>query len=389
MVRSIAHLNIPGFYATLEELRHPEWKKRPLVLAENSPRAVVQSVNSIARGEGVEEGMPLAQARRICRRLVSAPPDVPFYQRQHQSILENLGYFSPLVEGTRWGHYFVDLSGTQRLWGPAPDVACRLEQRLAAGNGLHARLGLGGNKLISQVAAHCIPPGDLSCIFPGGERSFFAPLPVAFLPGVGPRTAARLADFNIQQIGQLAALPTGSLCEVFGRTGSRLVRLARGDDSTPVVPFQRAPRLAVTHTLERDEIDRERLEAILFRQVEEAGWLLRRHNRYPGKFHLEVGYADGASSRGQGFLPPIVAHLDYRLFRVIVPTFKQLTRRRVAVRRILLELSEFSMPLRQMSLFPWEEAPLQDAQKLQKALDDIRLRFGRQVINWGKTQISA
>lgn len=389
MVRSIVHLHIPGFYAMLEELRHPEWQKRPLVLAANSPRAVIQSVNSIARSEGVEEGMPLAQARYICRRLLSAPPDLPFYKLQHQSILENLGYFSPLVEGTLPGRYFVDLSGTQRLWGPGPDVACRLERRLAARNGLHARLGLGANKLISQVAAHCIPPGDLSCIFPGGESAFFAPLPVTFLPGVGLKTAARLADFNIQQIGQLAALPSGSLLAVFGRTASRLVRLAQGDDSTPVIPFQRAPCLCVTHTLERDEIDRERLEAMLFQQVEEAGWLLRTHNRYPGKFHLEVGYADGGTSRGQGVLSPIVAHLDYRLFRVILPAFKQLIQRRVAVRRMTLELSDFSMPLRQMSLFPWEEAPLQDAQKLQKALDDLRRRFGRQVINWGKTQLLA
>lgn len=387
MVRSIAHLDIPSFYATLEEVRRPEWKKQPLALAANNSRAVIQSVNSIARGEGVAEGMPLAQARRICRRLVNTPPDLSFYKRQHRLILENLAYFSPLVEGTLCGHYFVDLSGTQRLWGPVPDTACRLEQRLAVATGLHARLGLGANKLISQVAAHCTPPGDLICVFPGGERSFFATLPVALLPGVGPKTAARLADFNIEQIGQLAALPVGSLYTVFGRAAARLVRLARGDDSTPVVPFQRTHRLGVTHTLERDEIDRERLAAALFRQVEETGWLLRQHNRYPGTFHLEVGYADGATNRGQGFLPPIVTHLDYRLFRVILPTFKQLIQRRVAVRRITLELTEFSMPFRQMSLFPWEEAPLQDAQKLQKALDDIRRRFGRQVISWGKTQM--
>lgn len=387
MLRHIAHLNIPNFYTALEELRHPEWKRRPLVLTENGPRAVVQGVNDIARKEGIQEGMSLNQALRLCRRLVTSSPDLRFYKTQHQHILENLGYFSPLVEGTLLGRYFVDLTGTRRLWGPGPDVACRLEQRLAVQNGLHARIGLAANKLISQVAANCIPPGDLSCIFPGGETSFFAPLPVTFLPGVGPKTASRLADFNIQQIGQLAALPPTALAQVFGKTGSRLLQIARGSDSTPVVPFQKVPRLHVIHKLDRDEIDRERLEAVLFQQVEEAGWLLRRHNRYPGRFVLEIRYADGKTAKSQSLLPPVTTHVDYRLFQIILPTFKQLIQRRIAVRRMVLEFYEFSMPAVQMSLFPWEEAPLQGSEKLQKALDDIRQRFGRQSIAWGKTHV--
>lgn len=385
MLRHIAHLSIPDFYAALEELRHPEWKRRPLVLTENGPRAVIQGVNGIARKEGIQEGMSLNQARRLCRRLVTSSPDLRFYKTQHQHILENLSYFSPLVEGTLLGHYFVDLTGTQRLWGPGPDVACRLEQRLAVQNGLHARIGLAANKLISQVAANCIPPRDLSCIFPGGETSFFAPLLVTFLPGVGPKTASRLADFNIQRIGQLAALSPTALTEVFGKTGSRLLQIARGSDSTPVVPFQKVPRLHVTHNLDRDEIDRERLEAVLFQQVEEAGWFLRRHNRYPGRFALEIRYADGKTARSQRLLPPVTTHVDYRLFQIILPTFKQLIQRRVAVRRMVLEFYEFSMPVAQMPLFPWEEAPLQGSKKLQRALDDIRRRFGRQSIAWGKT----
>ncbi len=385
MERCIAHLDVPDFYVTLEELRRPEWIKRPLALAENGPRAVVQGVNGMARREGIREGMPLSRARRFCRRLVTVAPDLSFYRTRHQHILESLGYFSPLVEGALPGRYFVDLTGTRRLWGPAPDVACRLEHRLAAQNGLHARIGLAANKLISQVAANCIPPGDLSCIFPGGETFFFAPLPVTFLPGVGFKTASRLADFNIRRIGQLAHLPAKSLYQVFGEAGSRLLRLARGIDSTPILPFRETPRLKVIHNLERDEIDRERLEAILFQQVEEAGWLLRRQNRCPGKFSLEIRHADGRIVKSQAFLPRVAAHVDYRLFSFILPVFKRLIQRRVAIRRMVLEFYEFSVPLRQMSLFPWEEAATRRTEKLQQAMDHIRRRFGRRAIEWGKT----
>ncbi len=385
MTRDIAHMDIPDFYATLEELRRPELKKRPLAIAEPSVRAVVQGVNGIARKEGIREGMPLAYARRMCRRMLAVPPDFRFYKERHDHILHGFDLFSPLVEGTRPGHYFVDLTGTRRLWGPGTDVACRMERQLAAQRGLHARIGLASNKLISQVASTCIAPGDLNCIFPGGETSFLAPLPVTSLPGVGDLTASRLADFNIQWIGQLAAMPAYVLSGVFGKTSFRLLNLARGIDPAPVLSVQRVPQLSVIRDLERDEIDRDRLEAILFRQVEEAGWNLRCHNRYPGRFALEIRYADGITARSRHRLSPAVVQVDQRLFRSVLPVFRQLFSRRIALRRMVLELSDFSMPLRQMALFPWEDVSFREERDLQKALDGIRRRFGTEAISWGIT----
>jgi DNA polymerase IV len=388
MERSIAHIGIPDFGATLEERRRPEWKKRPLVLAEQGLRAVIRGVNGIARTEGICEGMPLGQAKRLCRRLLVIPPDGRYYQRRHQQLVETLGQFSPLVEDVLPGHYFVDLTGTRRLWGPSPDAAYRLNRQLAVKEGLEARVGLASNKLISRIAAHCIMPGSLSCVFPGGETAFLAPLPVIALPGVGSKTTSRLFDFNIETIGQLAAIPAATLCSVFGRMGSRLLQIAHGVDTTPVVPFQKVPRLCLAFTLERDEIDRQRLEAVLFQQVEKAGWMLRSHNRYPGQFALEIRYADGVTVRHQHPLSPLSIQVDQRFFRVARSIFNHLAQRRIAIRRIVLELSDFAMPFQQLSLFPWEDALLQGDRKIQRALDAVRHRFGRQAIVWGKTVAS-
>ncbi len=388
MVRDIAHLDIPNFYATLEELRRPELRKRPLTLSEWGARAVVQGVNAVARAEGLREGMPLSQARRLCRRLTALPPDLRFYREQHRKVITELGLFSPLVEGTFPGRYFVDLSGTRRLWGPGTDAACRVERHLADRRALVARVGLGANKLVSQVAASCMPPGDLGFVFPGGEQSFLAPLPVTALPGVGLKTSSKLSDFNIQQVGQLAALPVEAMAGVFGKTGSRLLRLARGVDPSPVVPFQNVPRLTFTRQLDRDEIDRERLEAELFFQAEEVGWVLRTHNRTPSRFNLEVRYADGVTVQTQQPLSPITTHVDTRLFLAFLQTYRKLAQRRVAIRRMVVELTDFSMPLRQMSLFPWEEDSSRDDLRLQDALDRIRRQFGRQSISWGRVMVA-
>lgn len=383
-MRDITHLDIPDFHATLETLRRPELKRRPLALAEPGPRAVVQGVNGVARSEGIHEGMALGLARRLCRRLAHLPPDTRFYRDQHERILEELERFSPTVEGTFPGHYFVDLTGTRRLWGPGTDAACRVERALADRRSLVARTGLGPNKLVSRVAAHCVMPGDLSVVFPGAEASFLAPLPVTFLPGVGLKTSAHLSDFNIQRIGELAALPAEALHGVFGKTGSRLLRLARGVDATPVVPFHKEARLSFMRQLERDEIDRERLHAVLLQQAEETGWTLRSLNRCPGAFTLEVRYADGVTVQARHSLPPMAVQVDQRLFRVLQAAFSRLVRRRLAVRRIVLELSDFSMPLRQMSLFSWEEHSWGAERRIQAALDRIRRRFGREALSWGR-----
>jgi DNA polymerase-4 len=259
-----------------------------------------------------------------------------------------------------------------------------MERWLMSEIGLHARVGLAASKLVSQVASTCSYPGDLSCIFPGWETAFLAPLPVTFLPGVGPKTALHLADLNIRQIGQLAALPAGALASVFGKPGLRLLRVAQGIDPTPVVPFRQVPRINIVRQLDRDEIDRDRLESILFQQVEEAGWELRCHNRYPGKLALEIFYADGGTARMERALYPIIAQIDKMLFQAVRPVFRQVFQRRVAVRRMVLELSDFSMPYRQLALFPWEEARFAGGQRLQQALDAIRRRFGREAISWGR-----
>ena len=384
MFRNIVHLGIVDFYAAVEELRRPELKKRPFVLAEPGERSLIQGVNRIARKEGIGEGMPLRQARRRCRRVEVIPSDQHHYREKHREIIREFGRFSPLVEGSHPGGYFIDITGTRRLWGPEPDIACRIERYMSGKMGLHARIGLAANKLVSQVAAHCIDPGDLSCIFPGNEESFLAPLPVALLPGVGRITASRLAGFNVGIIGQLASFSRDMLAGVFGKTAARLLKIAKGIDPAPVLPSQQAARLSLTKILDRDEIDLERLEAVLFEQVEEAGWNLRGHNRCPAHVRLEIRYADGIAVENRRRLYPESVQTDRFLFRSILPLFYQLFHRRVAVRRLALEFSDLAMPFRQLALFPWEKQPSPGDREIQKVLDAVRMKFGKGIISWGK-----
>jgi DNA polymerase-4 len=383
MPRNIVYLGIPDFFTAAEELRRPELKRRPLVLAQSGERAVIQGVNGNARKEGIREGMQLCRARRLCRRVHVMPPDFYHYREKHRGIVRESGLFSPLAEGSHPGSYFIDITGTRRLLGPEPDLACRMEKDLYGKMGLRARIGLASNKLVSQVAANCIDPGDLGFIFHGKEESFLAPLPVNFLPGVGEVTASKLSDFNVLKIGKLASLPLDMLSAVFGRSAERLLKIAKGLDSSPVLPAQQVPRISVTKILDRDEIDNRRLESVLFQLVEEAGWELRRHNRCPGTFRLEIRYADGVPADTRKRISPGSAQADRLLFRSALPVFYQLFRRRIAVRRMVLEFSDLRMPFSQLSIFTWEQKTSSKDCNLQRGLDSIRMKFGKGIIAWG------
>ncbi len=389
MLRNIVHLGVPDFYTAIEELRQPELKRRPLVLAEAGERSVIQGVNSNARKEGIREGMPLSRARRLCRRIHVMPSDFYHYRGKHLDIVREFGFFSPLVEGSYPGSYFIDVTGTRRLWGPGPDLACRMEKDLYIKMGLRARVGLASNKLVSRVASNCIDPGDLSFIFPGNEESFLYPLPVDLIPGVGEVTTSRLAGFNILKIGQLASFPLDMLAAVFGRSAERLLKIAKGMDPAPVLPTHQVPRISITKILDRDEIDPGRLESVLFQQVEEAGWNLRRHNRCPGNFRLEIRYADGMSVDARRRISPESVQADRFLFRSALPVFYQLFRRRVAVRRLVLEFSDLVMPFSQLSLFTWEKKKSSRELNLQKVLDSIRMKFGKGIIAWALKPVNS
>ncbi len=326
-------------------------KRRPFVLAQTAERSVIQGVNSNARKEGIREGMALCRARRLCRRIHVIPSDVCHYREKHLEIVREFGFFSPLVEGSCPGSYFIDVTGTHRLWGPGPDLACRMEKDLSIKMGLRARIGLASNKLVSQVAANCIGPGDLSFIFPGNEESFLSPLPVDFLPGAGEVTTSRLAGFNIVIIGQLASFPLDMLAAVFGRNADVSLKSQREWILPPYCPLGRSRGYPLQRSWTvmksiRDGSNRlcsSRLKrvdgtcAVKIAVREASGW----------RFGMRTG---SRLMPGSGFFPASVQS-DRLLFRSVLPVFYKLFRRRVAVRRLVLEFSDLVMPFVSASAF--------------------------------------
>jgi DNA polymerase-4 len=391
MNREILHIDIRNFCIALERQRRPDLREWPVVVAPGQGRTVVQAASPEAREEGIHPGMLVARARQYCRRLTVLPPDFPLYRQAQEKIVTALGGFSPLVEPTSWGHFFVDATGTRRLWGGLLDRADRMRRLVATEFQLETAVGVASNKLVSRIASRVVKVRDLCDVFPGLEASFLAPLAVNVLPGVGEVTTTRLVnELNLRTAGELSHVSPVLLSQIFGAAGQRLRSMALGEDPSPVVTPKSAPMLREEVQLPEDENHRHRLLGYLYELVEALGRRLRCQNRCPGELTLTATYADGVQARARERLPVAGCefHLDSFLYQVALHLFARAVQRRIRLRRLSLNVAHLQTPFGQLALFPWDDPGRHRETRLLKAVDEIRQRFGNHAIFYGKVPSS-
>ncbi|TMG00309.1 MAG: DNA polymerase IV, partial [Chloroflexi bacterium] len=239
MQRVVMHVDLDAFYASVEQLRRPELRGKPVIVGGagvDGERGVVAAASYEARPFGVRSAMPLSRARRLCPNAVFIPCDFPAYREASKSVFAILDRYSPLIEPIALDEAYLDLTGEDALMGPADTVAVRLRDEVKTRCGLDLSIGVASCKLVAKVASELRKPRGLVVVPPGTEASFLAPLPLGKLPGCGPATAVRLERVGVRTIGDLAALPDPLLGELFGQYGRLLGSHARGIDPSPVLP---------------------------------------------------------------------------------------------------------------------------------------------------------
>jgi DNA polymerase IV len=349
-----------------------------------SERASILSVSPEARKEGIFKGMPLRKAIKLCPGLTVVSPNQNLAGKAFKALTKTAAHYTPIWEPLPSGHIYLDVTGTDRLWGRAKDTANRLRHEIKEHLNLSGVAGVAGNKMVSSIASKIGSSEGVLDVDPGKEFSFIAPLQTSFLPGIGhARRKILLEELNITIVREIAILDMDTLRLIFGRQASVIHQQALGIDPTPVYPPRMEPTIAKEIILSRDENNDEKLMGILYRLVEKCSHQILDKALFPHKAGLAFRYTDCKEIICRINLPR-VSFWNFDLYRPLEKVFLKTYQRRVRIKFMRVWFQDFSPPPSQLSLFPIPYSiPKKKALTFQ-TLNHIRERYGYEAIKYGR-----
>ena len=253
--RTILHVDMDAFYASIEQRDNPQLRGQPVVVGGNK-RGVVAAASYEVRKFGVRSAMPMTEAERRCPTLVRVAPRMAHYRAVSEEIFGIFREFTPTVEGLSLDEAFLDVTASRVLHGDGPTVASQIKERIQKQTGLTASVGVAENKLVAKIASDLDKPDGLVIVTPNGCRAILDPLPVEVIPGIGPQTLRRLHALNITTVADLRRAPDRVLAPIFGRFARRARERAAGIDSRPVTPSRIEKSISSEETYDIDLADR-------------------------------------------------------------------------------------------------------------------------------------
>jgi DNA polymerase-4 len=249
----ILHVDLDAFYASVEVLKDPSLKGKPVVVGHDGPRGVVASASYEARTYGIHSAMPSVRARRLCPDAIFLPSDFDAYRAHSNRFREVLLSYTPLVEPLSLDEAFLDVSGATTLFGDPAGIAAKIRADVEREVGVICSVGVAPTKFVAKVASDLCKPDGLLVVAHDGVREFLDPLPVERLWGVGEKTGELLGRLGIRTVGELGATPEAILARVLGdQSGRHLRNLAHGLDDRVVVPYETPRSVSHEETFQHD-----------------------------------------------------------------------------------------------------------------------------------------
>ncbi|MBU0675312.1 MAG: DNA polymerase IV [Proteobacteria bacterium] len=291
-VRTIIHLDMDAFYASVEELDNPEYRGKPLVVGGLSDRSVVSAASYAARKFGIHSAMPMTQAKKLCPHGFFLPIRMRRYQELSSHIMDIFHRITPIIEPISLDEAFLDVTGSIGLFGPGPEIARKLKEMIKAETGLTGSAGVASSKLVAKIASDLEKPDGLTIVPVGHEAAFLDPLPIGKLWGVGRTTMATLNLMGIRTIGDLGRMPENILTAKFGKHGRHMSQSARGIDPRWVETTREAKSIGNEETFATDLTNQEHLKRELLALAIRVGKRLRSHGLAGKTVTIKVKYHD-------------------------------------------------------------------------------------------------
>lgn len=351
--RAILHFDADAFFAAVEQAADRHLRGRPVVVG-GLHRGIVTSASYEARRFGIRTPMPIGRARRMCPRLVVVPPRFDLYEQFSTHIFGMAEEMTPTVERQSVDEGYLDLTAARACLRREPDaLAEKFRRDVRDWLKVTVSQGLARNKLLSQIASKLHKPDAMTVVPPRDDRelAFLHPLPVRWLPSIGPTTAQRMASAGLTRVGQVARMPLDWLAELLGSLAKQTREFARNRDDRPVVT-SRPDALSYGHqeTFDEDTTDRARIEATLRSLADHAFARLRADGKQARTVTVKIRYTDMDEHQGQRSLaePTDVSTMVYPLLSSLLD---RLWDRRVRLRMVQVKLSNVYAGFGQMDLF--------------------------------------
>lgn len=376
--RLVLHVDVDAFFASVEQLLIPRLRRRPVAVG----NGCIASCSYEARQFGLRAGMSLRRARQVCPDLVILDGQYSIYRCFAEQIWDICRRYTGALE-TFLDEAYGDVTGSEGLHGPPPVLGQSLRSTVEREVGLSVSVGLAANRMLAKLASKSVKPGGVRWIAPDQARAFLADLSVRSLPAVGPKTADRLGDLNIETVTQLRQLSCQDLCAMFGQRGEVLYRRCRGQDVHPagrsrVSDPRRQPKtISRETTFHQPQCDAQQVRAMLFYLLERAMRTVRQAALEARTVEVVIGYDDWKRYAGRATLPQ-ATQLDREMFEAAGRLLRRLHTRRVALRHVGVVLSGFRPVDRTPALFA-QPAEL-CAHELHEVVDAIRDRWGHAAV---------
>ncbi len=388
--RAILLVDLDAFFASVEQLDHPAWRGKPVIVGGDARRrGVVSTASYEARAFGVHSAMPSSMAERLCPDAVWTEGHFDRYREISDKVMAILHDETPHVQQVSIDEAFLDVSPTKLNREHPVAVARRIQARVED-LGVTCSIGVGTTKSVAKLASDMDKPRGLTVVLPGSEGNFMAPLPVRALSGIGAAAEKRLRERGIETLGDLAAADDELVVGMLGKVGRVMLDRARGLEDAPVESDDEVKSVSNETSFARDLTDRADIEAAIDTMAAKVGRRLRRKGLAGRTLALKVRYSDRSVRSVQR---PLGEPCDDEfLFRELLhDMLDEVWQQGMALRLVGVAVTGFGgaeSPAEQLSLFDTEDAdaqaPSHSRRELLAAADRVKERFGEGALRYGR-----
>jgi DNA polymerase IV len=388
--RVIFLVDMNAFFISCEMSMNPSLKGRPAAVAGDPKNrmGIILAANYDARAFGIKTTMLVHNALKLCPGLILVPPSHGLYEQKSIEVMRILSRYTPVMQQNSIDEAWLDLTGCEGLFGKPVQIAQRIMDDIMNELDLWCSVGISDNKFLAKMASEMKKPLGITELWEKDVKTKLWPLEVREMYGIGKQTEKRLNELGILTIGDIAAVDRKLLRTNFGRYGDELVRLSNGLDPSPVTPHPKHESKSISRstTLAKDTFDIEFARSVLLRLAEEVGEEARRYEFRGKTVSIVIRYDDFRTITRQKAIPP--TFLTMEIYKVGSILLEEHWDKRRPIRLLGIGLGNIDEnAAEQLSIFDINEELPDDnkrEEKLEKAMDSIRQRFGSEKLKRAK-----